>query len=74
MTYDPAQPINSIFNSMDDLVEYAIAVEADLTQRQTINLSLVILHRHQIFRDNMRAWKRTNLAYKTWDIFKHYFR
>ena len=32
MTYDPAQPINLIFNSIDDLVEYTLAAEAELTQ------------------------------------------
>ena len=45
MIYDPAQPINIIFNYIDDLVEYARAADAELTQSQTINLSLVILNR-----------------------------
>ena len=44
MTYDPSQPITIIFNSIDDLVKYARAAEAELTQIQTINLALVILH------------------------------
>ena len=39
-----------------------------------INLALVILDRQQIFKDDIWAWKRTNLAYKTWEIFKHDFR
>ena len=32
MTYDPDQPINIIFNSIDDLVKYARAAEAELNQ------------------------------------------
>ena len=73
MTYNPDEPINIIFNSIYDLVEYARAAEAELTQSQTINLALVILRKQQILKDNIRAWKRTNPAYKTWDYFKHNF-
>ena len=71
MIYDPAQPINIIFNSIDDLVEYARAAEGELTQIQTINLALVILNKQRIFKDDICAWKRTNHAYKTWINFKH---
>ena len=69
--YDPAQPINIIFNSINDLMEYTRAAEAELTQSQTINLALVILNRQRIFKYDIGAWKRTNQAYKMWDNFKH---
>ena len=74
MIYDPAQPIDIIFNSIDNLVEYARAAEAELTQSQTINLALVILNKQRIFKDDIRAWKHTNHAYKTCLNFKHDFR
>ena len=74
MIYDPSQPIDSIFNDIDEMVEYTIAAEVESTQSQTINLALVILNRQRIFKDNTRAWKRTKQAYKTWDKFKHDFR
>ena len=32
MTYDPAQPIDLILNSIDDLFKYALAVKAELRQ------------------------------------------
>ena len=73
MIYDPTQPINIIFNSIDDLVEYAIVAEAELTQSQTINLALIVLNKQRIFKDGIRVWKRTNQAYKTWDNFKQDF-
>ena len=60
MIYDPAQPIDIIFNAIGNLVEYTRAAEIELTQSQTINLALVILNTQQIFKDNIRAWKRTN--------------
>ena len=44
MIYYTSQPIDIIFNFIGDLVEYARAAEADLTQSQTINLALVILN------------------------------
>ena len=53
--YDTAQPIDIIFNAINDLVEYARAAEAELPQSQTINLALIILNRQQIFKDNIRA-------------------
>ena len=74
MIYDPDQPIDIIFNSIDDLVEYERLAEAELTQNQTISLALVILNRQLIFKDDILAWKRTNQAYKTWKNFKHDFR
>ena len=73
-TYNPSQPIDLIFNSIDNLVKYALAAEAELTQSQTINLSLVILHKQRIFKDGICAWKCTTSAYKNWDNFKHNFR
>ena len=74
MIYDPAQPIYIIFNAINALVEYARAAKSELNQSQTINLTLIILNRQRTFKDNIRAWKCTNQAYKTWDNFKHDFR
>ena len=71
MTYNPAQPIDLIFNSIDDLVEYSRESKMELTQIQKINLALVILHIQRISKDDIWAWKRNNLAYKIWDNFKH---
>ena len=62
MIYDLAQNIDTIFNSINDLVEYARADKSELTQSQTINLTLVILNRQRIFKDDIQAWKRTNQA------------
>ena len=44
MIYDPVQPLDIIFNVIDNLVEYARLAETELTESQTINLSLVILN------------------------------
>ena len=66
MTYDPAQPINLIFNSIENPVEYSLSAEAELTQSQTINVALVILQKQRIFKDEIRAWKHTTPAYNTW--------
>ena len=54
-------------------MEYAIAEEAELTHIKTINLALVILNKQRIFKYDIRAWKRTNQSYKTWENFKHNF-
>ena len=73
MIYDPAQPIDIIFSSIDNLVECARASEAKLTQSQTINLALVVLNKQRIFKYVIQTRKRKNQAYKTWDNFKHDF-
>ena len=72
-TYNLAQPINLIFNSINDPVEYALAADSELTQSQTINLALVILHEQQMFKYDIRAWKLTTPAYKNWKHFKNNF-
>ena len=74
MINELAHPTDIIFNSIEDLVEYARAAEAKLTQSQTINLALVILNKQQIFKDDVSACKRTNYAYKMWINLKHNFR
>ena len=56
MTYDLAQPIDLIFNSIDEQVKYALASEAELNQSQTTNLSLIILQKQRISKDDIRAW------------------
>ena len=56
--YDPSQPIYIIFNSIDNLVEYAREAKSELTQIQTINIALLTINRQRIFKDNNRAWKR----------------
>ena len=61
-TYNLAQPINLIFNSINDPVEYALAADSELTQSQTINLALVVLHKQRIFKYDIRACKRNNTA------------
>ena len=73
MIYDPAQPIDIIFNSIDDLVEYARGAEVGLTQSQSINIVLVILNKQLIFKYDIRTWKRTTHTYKTLIHFKHNF-
>ena len=62
MIYNPSQPIDVIFNSIDDLVEYARAVEAEITHNKIINYALVILNRQRLFKDDIRAWRRTKQA------------
>ena len=56
MIYDPEQPIDAIFNSIDDLMEYERASEAELIHKQKTNLALVILNKQRIFKDDIRAW------------------
>ena len=55
MTYNPDQPIDTIFNSIDDLVKYTRADEEELTKSKTIKLALIILHRQLIFKDDFRG-------------------
>ena len=55
LIYDPSQPIDIIFNYIDNLVEYAREPEAELTHSQTINLTLVILNKQQTFKYDICA-------------------
>ena len=74
MSYSLSQPIDIIFNALDDLTDYAELSETPFTERQIIGKAFVILNRTQRFEQPLLAWKRRGRLQQTWTNFKNFFR
>ena len=74
MAYSLHQPIDMIFNALDDLADYAELSDTPYTERQIVAKAYVILNRTQRFQQPLLAWKRRARIQQTWVNFKQSFR
>ena len=74
MAYNPYQPIDLVFNALDNLSTYAELAHIPLTAPQIINKAFNIMLRSGHFKDALRKWKRLPVNQQTWDEFKIFFR
>lgn len=74
MNYNLSMPIDSIFNDIEELSEYADAAETPYTQQQLIDLGYLIISKTNAFSQDIRAWLRRPRAEHTWQNFKEHFR
>jgi hypothetical protein len=73
-SYHPGQPVDVVFNAVDDLVEFADLAGQPMSQRQTISRAYVILHKTNQFDRAITEWNRKLPVEKTWINFKTHFR
>ena len=73
MSYSLSQPIDIIFNALDNLADYADLSDTPFTERQIIGKAFVILNRTQCFEQALLAWKRRGRLQQTWNNFKTFF-
>ena len=73
MFYDPAHPIDVIFNKVGDLWNLSSAARADFTEQQFINIACVILNRTGKYQPYIREWSRLPTDQHTWANFKTQF-
>ena len=74
MSYSLSQPIDMIFNALDDLADYAELSDTPFTERQIIGKAFVILNRTHRFQQALLEWKRRPRLQQTWNNFKTFFR
>lgn len=74
MHYDPAHPIDVIFNKVEDLSDLSSAARADFTEQQLINIAYVIINKTGKYQAYIREWSRLQAAQQTWAHFKTHFR
>ena len=74
MTYNPHNPIASVFSVVDDLVELSALAATPLSNAQQVNIGYVILHKTGNFSHPIIEWNRKPVADKTWAKFKTHFR
>jgi len=73
-TVDLSKPIDSIFNSIEELADYAEAADSPYTPSQLIDFGYIILKKNPAFQHDVRAWLRRPKADYTWHNFKTHFR
>jgi hypothetical protein len=66
MHYDISQPVDIVFNCIDDLSELADHAGSPMSAQQMIDLAYVIFAKQPILQQDLRLWNRKPLADRTW--------
>jgi len=65
MSYHVSDPIDDIYNAVEDLCEIADLAETPYSPRQQVNIGYLIVNKLPIFRSDLRKWMRKPIADKT---------
>jgi hypothetical protein len=66
MHYDISQPVNTVFNCIDDLADLADHARSPMSAQQMIDLAYVIFAKQPILQQDLRLWNRKPIADRTW--------
>jgi hypothetical protein len=71
--YDPNLPIESLFDQIENAVDFAAAGNTPYSPAQVVATAYQLIFATGMFLDDCKLWKRQPEAYKTWDHFKRDF-
>ena len=71
--HDPNQPIKSLFDQVENSLDYAASGNTPYSPAQVVTTAFHILFATGIFLDDFKTWKHKPDADKTWANFKTYF-
>jgi hypothetical protein len=71
--YDPNQPIETLFQQIQDARAFAVADGQPYGAAMIINVSYTLVFNTWLYPDACRAWQSRAIAAKTWAQFKIYF-
>ena len=74
MTYNPSDPIASVFPVVDDLVELSALAATPLSIAQQVNIGYIILHKTGKFSHSIIEWNWKPVVDKTWEKSNTHFR
>ena len=75
LDYHPRQPVDLVFNAVDDLADYAeMATTGAFTQTQIIGKAYSQFNRTGLLSQAVTEWNRKPAVQKTWINFKTHFR
>ena len=74
MHYDISQPVDTVFNAIDDLGELADHANSPMSPQQMIDLAYVIFARQPILQQDLRIWNRRPAAIRDWPNMMIYLR
>ena len=73
-TFDPIQPVDTIYTLVADLSVLAEAGQAPYSPQQIMNFAYNILLKTRKFSTDIKVWNRLPPLQKTWIAFKQHFR
>ena len=74
MHYDITQPVDVVFNTIEDLADLAEHANSPMSAQQQIDLAYVIFARQPILQHDLRLWNRRPPADLTWANMLVHFR
>jgi hypothetical protein len=74
MAFDISQPVDTVFNAIDDLADLAEHANSALSQQQMMDLAYVIFAKHPILQQDLRSWNRMTMVQRTWANMITHFR
>jgi hypothetical protein len=74
MHYDITQPVDTIFNTIEDLADLAEHALSPMTAQQQIDMAYVIFSRDPILQQDIRLWNRRPVLDRTWPNMIEHFR
>ena len=72
-SYDPSQPIESLYRQIDEAVAYADAGKCPFTDRQIVNAAVSSVAASGVFADDVKEWRKKPTADQTLPNFKTFF-
>ncbi len=74
LDYHPSQPVDLVFNTVEDLVDYAEMAKQPYTQSQIIGMAYLKFNQSGLLSIAVNEWNRKPDLQKTWIAFKTHFR
>jgi hypothetical protein len=74
MAYDISTPVDTVFDAIDDLADYAEFAQSPLTPQQMMDLAYMIFSKEPVLQPDLRAWNRLPTAHRTWATMVPHFR
>jgi hypothetical protein len=72
--YDISQPVDTVFNSIDDLSDISENTNSPMTEQQMDNLAYVIFAKQSILQPDLRLWNRRPVSERTYTNLTHHLR
>jgi hypothetical protein len=68
--YDPRQPIEALFQQIQDAQAFAVAGGQPYSEAMTVNVAYTLMFNTGLYPDACRAWQSREIASNTWAQFK----
>ena len=71
--YDPNQPIESLYEEIDNAVAFSASTDNEYIYKQTVSIGNEIMFQTSVYEDDYKVWRKKPDADKTWPAFKVFF-